>query len=161
MIEDASRNAVIGQVVLILSGLLGGFLGFLISLFGLGAYALGMSGFADVFGDSRIFRFVVFSIIFALAGGAVILGGFPRFGLLLLAIGSVFDVLANYYLYEASGVPAIIWGYGLMLLGIPLLLIYIGILFIVIGRVMVIYGYHAIPEVYRIRKKARNHVGLG
>jgi CDP-diglyceride synthetase len=32
---------------------------------------------------------------------------------------------------------------------------------VVVGMLMVIYGYHAIPEVYRIRKKAKNHVGLG
>ncbi|ASJ11461.1 hypothetical protein [Thermococcus thioreducens] len=160
MIEDAARNAVIGQVVLILAGLAGGFLGFLVSLFGFGAYALGMNGFAEVFGDSRIFRFVVFAVVTSLAAALILLAGSAKAGLVLLAVAYLFEILANYYLYRASGVPAVIWGYGLILLGLPLLLVYIGVLLIIAGRVMVIYGYYSIPEMYRIKRKARRHMGM-
>ncbi len=158
MIEDAARNAVIGQVVLILAGLAGGFLGFLVSLFGFGAYALGMNGFAEVFGENRIFRFVVFAVVTSLAAAVVLLAGSFRAGMVLFAVAYLFEILANYYLYRASGVPAVIWGYVLILLGLPLLIVYIGALLIIAGRVMVIYGYYSIPEMYRIRRKARQHM---
>lgn len=159
MVEDAARNAVIGQVALIFSGLVGGFLGFLITLFGLGVYAFGMSGFAEIFGDDRIFRFFVLAIVTSFLAMLILVIGAPRASLVILALAYLFEVLANYYLYRASGVPAIILGYGLMLLGLPLLVVYVGLLLIVAGRIMVIYGYYSIPERYRTMRRAREMGG--
>lgn len=133
----------------------------MITLFGLGVYAFGMSGFAEIFGDDRIFRFVVLAIVTSfLAMLILVIGAPPRASLVILALAYLFEVLANYYLYRASGVPAIILGYGLMLLGLPpLLVVYVGLLLIVAGRIMVIYGYYSIPERYRTMRRAREMGG--
>ncbi|ASJ08245.1 hypothetical protein A3L11_02985 [Thermococcus siculi] len=160
MIEDAAKNAVIGQVILIFSGIMGSFFAFFLWIIGFGVFLLGMSGFSDVFGEPRIFRFTLLAGGIGLFSGILLLAGLPRMGFTLLAVAYLFEIAANYLLYVESGVPAIIWGYVLMLIGIPLLAVGIGTLLILAGRIMVIYGYHSIPEIYRVKRRAREHVGL-
>ena len=160
MIEDAARNAVIGQISLMFSSVGGPVLGFFLWIIGFGAYLIGMSGFSDVFHEPRIVRFVLIAAGFALFSGVLLLAHFLTAGFILLAVAYLFEIAANYFLYLESGVPAIIWGYVLMLIGAPLLAVGIGALLIIAGRIMVIYGYHSIPEIYRIKKRAREHVGL-
>lgn len=161
MIEDASKNAVIGQLILMFSVLSGVVLGFFLWLFGFGMFLLGMSEFSDVFGEPRIFRFSLAAGGLGLFSGILLLSGLLKIGLVVLGVAYLFEIAANYLLYIESGVPAVIWGYVLMLVGIPLLAFGIGALLIIAGRIMVIYGYHSIPEVYRIKRKAREHVELG
>ncbi|ASJ15253.1 hypothetical protein A3L10_08965 [Thermococcus radiotolerans] len=161
VIEDAAKNAVIGQIILMFSALLGVVFGFFLWLFGFGMFLLGMSGFSDVFGEPRIFRFSLLAGGLGLFSGILLLSGLLKAGLVVLGMTYLFEIAANYLLYVESGVPAVIWGYVLMLIGVPLLAVGIGALLIIAGRIMVIYGYHSIPEIYRIKRKAREHVGLG
>jgi uncharacterized membrane protein len=163
MIEDAAKNAVIGQVILILASFLVGpfaVFGLIVYFGGLAIYLAGMKEFSEIYMDGRIFQFAIGSAVVAFFALPALALGSLKIVLGILVIAFILEFLANYFLYRASGVPAVLLGYALIVVGVPLMLVYIGALLILLGRLLVIYGYYSIPEIYRMKRKARKHMGL-